>query len=270
MKILFATPAAGGMVNWQYHLSTHADLFLAPDRLQNQSKYDIAQFIQGGYSGLAKDRGVIASFALRNGFDKLFMVDSDQSWKWEDCKKLLDSEKPIIGGMVALKHYPVQLNFTHLPTDKRFFEAEGDVTTPQAIKRWRNYNEGKDEMQVAAVGTGFVVIDVKVLAEMVVQKTVQPFLFIEKRDGRRVKVKCWDFFATGPIDGNYYGEDYGFCIQAARAGFSSWVNTSVEIPHHGAHTYEVNSRLQGVAVENDNYADGCDYEQLSLPLPENG
>lgn len=271
MKILFATPAGGGHVHWQYHLATHSELFLHPDRLAQQSRYEIAQFLAGGYSGLSKDRGIVASYALREGYDKLLFVDADQSWKWEDVKKLLDSDKPIVGGMVAMKFYPVQLNFAHMMEDRKYYEPEDNVTTPLGIARWRAHNLGQDEMRVSAVGTGFLCIDVKTLAGMVEGKHVESFLYSEMgADGNRRNVKCWDFFPSGPLEGVYYGEDYGFCISAGRAGFHPWVNTSVEIPHHGQHTYEVKHGRAGRWAVTPPPILHPISGQMPLPFPENG
>jgi len=70
-------------------------------------------------------------------------------------------------------------------------------------------------------------------------EVVDPFLHKEVRDGKPRIVKCWDFFPSGPLENNYYGEDYGFCIFAQRAGFPVYIDTSVEIPHIGAFTYEL-------------------------------
>lgn len=238
-KILLATPCSGGQVSWAYVQSLLMDAFLAPERLEQPARYDIALYLAGGYSGLAKDRGIIASFALRNGFDKLLFIDADQSWRWADLQKLLDSDKPVIGGMVAMKKYPLQLNFTHQPADSRFFEAEGNVTTPEGVKRWRSYNHGEDEMQVGAVGTGFLVIGCNVLRDMVDKKVAEPFVVPETRNGVRSTTQCWDFFSTGVVDGIHYGEDYGFAILAQRAGHSVWVNTTVSAAHHGSHEYVI-------------------------------
>lgn len=239
MKILFATPVSGGMVHWKYHQACFSELMLAEERLPYQKHYDIAMYTQGGYSGLGKDRGIIASFALRQGFDKLLFVDSDQSWVWNDVKTLLDSPRPIVGGMVPLKFYPTQLNFTPILDDKHYFQAEGGVTTIAGIERWRRHNSGEDEMRVGAIGTGFLCIDVRVLEQMVVQKTVQPFDYYQFEYGEKKRTNCWDFFASGPINGQYYGEDYGFAIQAKRTGFDSYVNTAVRIPHWGNHEYVI-------------------------------
>lgn len=227
------------MVHWRYVNSLLPELFCAPDRLDNIAKYDIAHYLAGGYSGLGKDRGIMASYALRAGFDKLLFIDADQSWTWPQVKKLIDSPYPITAGMVPLKSHPIQLNFTTQPNEAAFFEPEAGIVTPLGIDRWRKANQGDGFIKVSAAGTAFMSIDVPVLRHLAETKAVEPFIFKETSNGVEKFVKCWDFFPSGPIENNYYGEDYGFCICAGRAGFPVYVDTSIEIPHHGQFEYTV-------------------------------
>jgi hypothetical protein len=280
MKIMVATPCGGGMVHWKYHLSVTTELFLAEDRLLDQQRYNLAQWTQGGYSGLSKDRGVTASFALMNGFDKLLFIDSDQSWKWWQAKAILDSDKPIIAGMVPLKaylsEYRTQLNFTALKDDRHFYDQEDGMVTVRGVERWRKAHPGQDEMQVDALGTGFVCIDVKILAKMVNEGVVEKFGFPVVKDGVRSKTPAWDFFATGPLNNHYYGEDHGFCLNAARVGASCWVNTRVEIPHHGLHEYHCGSGLNtadafpAIAAHQADELAPRAAEQMEMPFPPSG
>lgn len=214
-------------------------MFLAPDRLANLERYDIAQYLQGGYSGLGKDRSIAASFALRNGFDKVLFIDSDQSWVWEDVKKVLDSKLLIAAGMVPLKSYPTQLNFTPLAVDKEFYDPEDGVVTPAGVARWCDGVIFNEEMPVAAVGTGFMCIDRSVLQTLVDNGSAEKFLFKEAKGDKTEWVACWNFFPSGVLESNYYGEDFSFCILAGRAGIPIGVNTTVKIPHHGWHEYKI-------------------------------
>lgn len=238
MKILICTPCAGGQVHYLYAHCLLTEAFNAPDRLQQLERYDLSVNLQGGYSGLGKDRSIMASLALRNGYDKIFFIDADQSWTWPQMKKLIDSPHFITAGMVPLKAHPIQLNFTTQPKDSHFFNEEAGMISPTGIDRWREANPNQDYIQVSAVGTAFMCVDVKALRNIAqASNLVEPFLHKEfDANGVRM-VKCWNFFPVGPMENNYYGEDYGFCISAQRAGFPVYVDTSLEIPHHGAFEY---------------------------------
>jgi hypothetical protein len=244
MKVLIATPCAGGMVHGKYCFAMLTEAFIAPGRLAELDKYQLIPYFQFGSSGLSKDRSIAASLALRSGFDKILFIDSDQSWTWDQMKKILDSPHPITAAMIPLKSYPIQLNFTTQPQDKRFFEAEDGIVSPRGIDRWRDYNPREDYIQVSAAGTGFMSIDCKVLDKLTTHQNCEPFMYAKSGNGilgasDKELVKCWNFFPSGPINNNYYGEDYGFCIMAGQLGYPIHVDVTVEVAHHGQHEFRV-------------------------------
>lgn len=237
MKALICTPCAEGKVHADYMLSMLSETMLNPDRLMNQRKYDIGLQIAKGASGLGKDRGTLASFALREKMDKLVFIDSDQQWTWRMLKSLLDSEKPIIGGIVALKKYPVSLNFTACPNDKHFFEGPGQLADLAGLEKMVDHH-GTNELKVTAVGTGFLVIDVAVLKAL--SEICPTFKDTNALTGQ--ETIGWDFFQTTVINGTWFGEDWGFCLKAAECGFETHINASVRPAHIGQHTYFVESK----------------------------
>ena len=240
MKILIATPCAQGQVHYKYLQSLLTQTFLAEERLQDQATYQLALYTVAGVSGLGKDRGVIASYALRNNFDKLFFIDADQSWSWPQFKAIADSKRPITAGVVALKNYPVQLNFTPRTQDADCFEADSHRVTPTVLQNlYSKYQQ--DTIEVQVLGTGFTCLDVLVLKALVEQNRAPEFF--HKDTAEYKDVKCWDFFQSGVVNGAYIGEDWAFCIQAARLGFRSYINPTVHITHHGQHEYIVGKEV---------------------------
>lgn len=238
MKILLSTPCAGSMVHAEYAMSLLARTINAPERLLNLQRYDIAPYLTHGQSGLSKDRNIVASFALRNGFDKLFCIDADQTWTWEQFKTIVDSEQKIIAGVVALKAFPIQLNFTPTLDDKDVFAEDNRAVTPAGLDRLIK-KHGKDEIPVQCMGTAFMCIDVSVLAKLAESPHCPKF--VHEENGKQVWV--YDFFQTGVVEPLYYGEDWGFCLQAARAGFQPHINAKIHIPHIGQHTYKIGQEL---------------------------
>lgn len=238
MKILLATPCAQGVVRYEYCQSILTQVFNHPERLANQERYQVALYLVGGYSGLGKDRGIIASYALREGFDKLVFIDSDQKFYWNQFKALVDSDKPVVAGVIALKDYPQNLNFTPNVDDLDCFIVDQSRITPNGLKILKEKHE-KDEIPVQCMGTGFMSIDVAVLMKL--SETCPTFYHVDVVTKERVKV--WDFFQTGVVNGLYFGEDWAFCAQAKRAGFQSYINASVLVDHIGSHNYKVGSEL---------------------------
>lgn len=238
MKILLATPCSAGQVHYKYCQSLLHQAFLSPERLQNLEKYDIALFHLGGYSGLGKDRGIMASTALRGGFDKIIFIDADQSWTWPQLKAIIDSDKPIVAGVVALKQYPIQLNFVPNVDDRDCFAEENGKIMSKGLNRLlKKHNQ--DEIPVQGVGTAFMAIDVSVLQALT--KKCPSFIYHENSSGK--KVTCYDFFQSGVVNELYIGEDFGFVFQAKRAGFQAYINGSVRVDHHGGHDYQIGNEL---------------------------
>lgn len=236
MRILLATPAAMGMLENMHVTSLLTQTFMHPDRLAEQGKYQIHHYLMYGESGLGKDRGIAASYALREGYDKIVFIDSDQMWTWEDLKKAIDSDKPILAGVIARKAFPIVLNFHPAKECKKYFEGESGSTFNGMIKM--RDGVGQDEIEVSMTGTGFIAIQCKVLDAMT---KVCPVFSFQNNEAPGV-VPVWDFFQSGVLKETYFGEDYGFCIKAKEAGFSAFINTSVRIPHIGKFVYTVDAK----------------------------
>lgn len=238
MKIMLATPCFQGVATMDYMQCLLTETLLNPDRLLQQQRYNILPYFQKGYSGLGKDRGTMASYALKLGCDKIIFIDSDQAWTWNDLKKILDSEKQIVAGVIPLKKMPQVLNFTPLMEDMDAFEDEGKEITPVGLRRLRQKYHGQDEIEVEMTGTGFLSVDRSVLEAL--SKTCDQFLYYDPHT--QTKQIGWDFFPSGAMGGVYMGEDWGHCIIAKRAGFKIYINSSVFIDHVGNFTYRVDRK----------------------------
>lgn len=268
MKVLIATPCAQNKCERNYTQSLLMEAFNAPDRLINLDKYDLAISLVGGVSGLGKERDILAAQALHMGFDKLMFIDADQSWTWSQLKTILDSDKPIVGGIVALKTYPIQLNFTPLDEDKKnyFMEERGFATWKGLHRMAAGHGGNVTEFEVKQMGTGFLCIDTKVLRAMT--SICPSFKHAETRDGKEVAYECWDFFQSGVLDGVYHGEDWAFCTLAARCAYKTYINATIQIPHHGVHEYK-----PGLKLVPENYAlEEFSFTKTAAPLipPQEG
>lgn len=238
MKILLCTPCAGGFVRYEYMQSVLTQVFCAPDRLLHQDQFDVALYLAGGASGLGRDRAVMASYALRNNFDRLFFIDSDQDFTWDQFRAIATSEHPICAGVVPMKMLPFRLNFTPMEEDRAdCFSKENETITTKGLELLvAKYPEQK-EIRVCTTGTAFLSVDVKVLATLT--KTIEKFKFVDPNTQKTNT--CWDFFPSGPLGGIYLGEDWGFCTIAQRAGFPIHINPAVKIPHIGTYTYDIDN-----------------------------
>lgn len=235
MNILIATPCFGGVATLRYMQSMITEALLHPERLLNQRRYNITPYFQEGYSGLPKDRSVMASYALKLGCDKIFFIDSDQGWKWDDMKKLIDSDKPIIAGVIPLKQKAQTLNFTPRIEDYDCFINEDNKITATGLSRFRKKYSNADELQVELTGTGFLCIDVSVLKKL--SETAEQFMFYDPHS--QTKQMGWSFFQCGPLNKVYFGEDWSLCHAAKHAGFPIHINSTVLIDHVGSYNYQI-------------------------------
>jgi len=214
-------------------------LFLHPQRLQDQRTYDIAYNLVHGNSGLSKDRSIVASTALHMGFDKLFFIDADQSWRFEDFARLVHSPHKIVGAPIAQKKRPISLNFTPLERDNDCFKDSNGVPTPKGLQKLME-KYPKKEIEVALLGTGFMCVDVSVLSDLTA--TAPQFDYIHPQTGQ--KMTCWEFFPSGAADGIYWGEDWALCRNAKHAGHSIFINPYCNgVGHHGDDSFFVGDEL---------------------------
>jgi hypothetical protein len=222
----------------EYMQCIMTEVMLNPDRLLQQHKYTILPYWQKGYSGLPKDRSVAASYALKLGCDKILFIDSDQAWTWPDLKAILDSDKPIIAGVIPLKQKDTVLNFTPKKEDYDCFEDEGNKITPQGLKRFREKYSNQDELQVELTGTGFLCVDISVLKKL--SETAEQFIFYDPHS--QTKQMGWAFFQCGPLNNVYFGEDWSFCHAAKHAGFPIYINSKVLIDHIGSYRFTIDRK----------------------------
>ena len=242
--MMLATPCFGGLVTMEFMQCLLSEMMLHPDRLREQQKYVILPYFQKGYSGLPKDRSVAASYALKSGADKILFIDSDQSWLWSDIKKLLDSDKEIVAGVIPLKQKDQTFNFTPMEYDYDCFAEEDNKITDVGLRRLRQKYFGQDEIEVCLTGTGFALIDCKVLKKM--SETAEEFIFYDPHS--QTKQMGWAFFQCGPLNKVYFGEDWAHFKFARDIGFKVYINSTVLIGHIGSYKYEID---RGVVFPNE-------------------
>jgi len=137
----------------------------------------------------------------------LLFVDDDMVFTAADIISLKAAEKPIVAALCPLRLAAAAYN------------AEPSTNA-----------ESDDELvTVNAVGTGFMMIERRVIDDM-----------IESTAPLRMKsgVTRWPLFDCSVNDkGQYVSEDYTFCNRARAAGHKVWVHTALEIGHVGTHEF---------------------------------
>lgn len=265
MKILIGTPAGEGKLTTQFTLSlletqnaarihkeeiarqivAQSPSFNANDpnhvnglnATLNKHCLDVGLYTLSGESLLGRGRNHIAAVTMYGGWDKLFFIDADQGWTWNDFKALALSPEPLIAGLVPLKTYPkfphnfeTSLNFLPFLEDEKYFDR-ALRTLASTLKMSEAH--GTNLIKVAFTGTGFLCIDRMVLLKMA--ETAESYSYPDPH--LQQNLTHWSFFDGGPIDAEYHSEDWRFVSNARSIGFSAVVDVNVRITHTGSHTF---------------------------------
>lgn len=149
-------------------------------------------------------------------YDELLFIDSDIIFSYAQVKRLVDSDKPIVGGFYCKKSEGKPgLVFNSLPGNP-MPTADGLV-------------------QVKNMGTGFLKIKREVFDKMA--DLMPDLLYTCDADG---KTKC-DFFKMGvvmdrhcnPPRRRWMSEDWYFCYNAMEVGYEIWADTRILTQHSG-------------------------------------
>src|SRR3990167_11436476 len=131
---------------------------------------DVGLYTLGGESLLARGRNHMAQVAMTEGWNKLFFIDADEGFTWENFMAIAGSPYPVAAGLVPLKTYvdyprsfKTSLNFLPFLEDECFFV--GSLRTLESTLRLARAKKS-DWIKVAFTGTGFLCIDVGVFAKL--------------------------------------------------------------------------------------------------------
>lgn len=168
--------------------------------------------------GRVKVMGTIVHHARNKAFrdiDKYFgdiythvlFVDSDMVFSVKDYEKLLEVDKPIVGGLAVRKGSPHAP--TYVPLSKNPY---------QHLPLMRELQKEEPEpLQVLTVGMGFTLIK-----REVIEATKQTF-----EEGG---LDEW-FYYDRDLRDTEMGEDYSFSMNAVRAGYDVWLHPGVQVGH---------------------------------------
>jgi hypothetical protein len=146
--------------------------------------------------GVARNK-IAKRFLDQKEADCLVFVDSDISWKGGDLARLAQQPHDVIGGTYRAKR------------DDDYYHISG---TPRRVG---------DLYEVDGLPGGFLKISRRALETI----DAAPYLDENRRPMR-------DFFPVGMIDGQMYGEDYGFCRLWTNGGGKVLLDPSIKLRHH--------------------------------------
>ncbi len=232
MKILMATPChAHNAV-----VSEHEDAFDEMRQFIADSGHQLGKF-KTDIAPISRARDAAAKVAMENDFDKLWFVDADIVWKPQHLEMLLQSDKKIIGGTYPLKRYPIHLVFNAVKEHLDYWNSE-KRTMPEYRLLVKNFANEKGELEVFHLPTGFMMIDVSVLKEMAPSR--RKYSFFSHTNGDVVFHEFFPFLLkeqAGTDVMRYEAEDWGFCSEALKLGYKTYLQTKCIVDHVGMHKF---------------------------------
>lgn len=173
----------------------------------------------GGDPYLSKVRNHIASIFLDDYTvaTDLFFIDDDVSWEPEAVLRLLDHPADIVAGM-----YPHKRDDLSFPVEMASSLETGDLI------------ERDGAFQAISVPTGFLRIKRRVLESMAA--TASRY---DEPDYNGKRRKMYNIFEMGVAHdtGEWWGEDFAFCMKAKQHGFDCWVIPDLVFGHQGMKTW---------------------------------
>lgn len=168
-----------------------------------------------GCSVVSRARNMIAHEFLKSDCDHLMFIDSDMTFDADSVIRLLafNQEKPIVGGAYeARKEGKVYI-----------LSLEGDADNIMM--------DGMGLVQARRIATGFMMIKREVFTKL---RDMHPEWRHKDTNSDEQLYSFFDFKVTPE---GYIGEDFLFCDRAREAGFTVWVDPTIELGHMGIHEY---------------------------------
>jgi hypothetical protein len=234
MRLLISTPCSGGML----YLGYVDSLIQTISRAMSEGLVTGFQFhFQGKESLIHRARDKAAMFMVENGFDKLLTVDADITWTYEDFKRIVTSDKDIVGGSYPLKTFPIVVNFNPLPEKggELFKTGRGFDYDAFALFKEKYADPTTGLAEVMHLPTGFLCVTRRVFEKL--GETSQPYENFDSATGQRKRFM--HFYESGVHEGVLESEDWNFSRRSREVGFPVYFDTRVVCTHTGNHAYSL-------------------------------
>jgi len=161
----------------------------------------------------------LADFFYKNEFNYLMTVDDDLIFPEDTIVKLVEADKPVIGGFYRLK------------TDQY-------LGTAVRIKGGANWiptvvDQKIDEADY--ISTGCTLIKREVVVDMI--NEFPALEYVENLTGKKLWALYQPFVHFNGQFNEYLSEDWAFCERARQAGSSIWAHGGIHCKHWGKKLY---------------------------------
>jgi hypothetical protein len=203
--------------------------------LQKLSQMNVIDFEIGLYtltqeSLLSRGRNHIAAVAIRQGWDKLFFIDADAKFSFQQFASVATSPHDFVAGACPLKCFPISLNYLPFQDDEHYYR--NNIRSVDSFLKMKE-GHGKKHVPIAFIGTAFMCLSRNSLIKMA--EISDEYQYPNPATGHTHT--HWDIFSTRPMDGKYMSEDWSACQKWRDLGGEVLLDTDVIISHVGNHVF---------------------------------
>ena len=206
-KVLIATPAFGGQVSAFYAIAL-AETY----QLLLASGISTTLYLRQSGSLLMAERNAILMDFLKGDYTHLLCIDADIGWEPEAVLQLLSYEQDFVGACYVARGGQCFLFRPEIHEDGSLIETSQNL------------------LQMRAIPAGFMLLSRRCVEEMC--RKYQD-MYYKPKDSPQGVGDGYALFNCEVVDGEFWGEDFIFCMRAKAAGFSILVDPRIELNHAG-------------------------------------
>ena len=233
-SILVVTPAYGGLAYVGYISG-----LLKLERLCREKNIKIDYEFCYNESLIPRARNTLAGlFYNKTDYTHLLFLDADIQFNEEDIIKMLDYDKPLVGGVYPKK----SINWEKI-TELVNKNNENELTCENIQAGVRDsvvilledltINLNDDFIETRYAGTGILLIQRIVLDKMRESFPNDAYTQVRKEG----TTEYFRYFDTELKDGKYLSEDYWFCDRWRQLGGKVYIYTKFRCKHWGTYAY---------------------------------
>lgn len=231
ISILIATPAFGGQVYAGYMTS-----ILKLERLCKEKGIIIDYELCYNESLITRARNTLThTYLTKSNYTHLLFIDADIEFEPEDILRLIEADKPIIGGMYPKKKVDWDKVAKYINENKQIQYTSNllKLLAKEPVTILLNDNDfdiTKDIIETRYTGTGILLIKRQVFEEM---KEKYPNDVYDC-----LGTYYFRYFDTEVKYGVYLSEDYWFCDRWRELGGKIFMIPNFRCRHWGTYAYE--------------------------------
>lgn len=232
VSVLLCTPCYGGMANIVFFNS-----LLALQRACDARGVGLEIRLTGGDALITRARSRMACDFLESNHSHLLFVDADIGFSPEHLFRLLDADKPLVGGVYPLK----TILWDKVPDAVRRGARDVQAAALGYVIRFAPSADQTVDLQdgfgqVAYLATGFMLIRREVFERI---EAAHPELHCIITDMNAPPKRTVMFFESmiEPDNREHLSEDYAFCRRWRDLGGEIWADFETRMTHVGHAAY---------------------------------